>query len=177
MKRVLSLGPGFTVPDGTVVYELLNRTDTKRDREPGRLDDFSIAAGDIGPYTSSKVHVHPVVTQVTWIVSGKLLVKMKDPLDGPYTLELLPEQAAITAPGTFLQLINAGSLGCRVLYFVSPAFLHVSDNGSVIYNDALVLDHTWEQLADMNWKPPEMGALEEVGSERESALERLRVRR
>jgi mannose-6-phosphate isomerase-like protein (cupin superfamily) len=175
VKRVFSIGQGFQVPDGTTVYHLLNPKDKANDLEWDLLDGFSMAVGDIGPGTSSNIHLHPIVTQVTWVVSGNLKVKMKEPALGqPYTLELSPEQAVVTRPGTFFQLINVHSHLCRVLYIVSPSYLfELDDDGRVVYDDAIVLDRTWDELARIGWELPHLAGLEAIREERERAFKRL----
>jgi mannose-6-phosphate isomerase-like protein (cupin superfamily) len=177
VKRVFSIGQGFQVPDGTTVYHLLNPKDKANDLEWDLLDGFSIVAGDIGPGASSSIHLHPIVTQVTWVVSGNLTVKMKEPGPGqPYTLELSPEQAVVTRPGTLFQLINVHDRPCRVLYIVSPSYLfELDDDGRVAYDDAIVLEQTWDDLALTGWELPPLASLEVIRDERERSLERLRA--
>ena len=95
MNRVFEPQGFFTVPDGTDVSPFLNATDIKQADVPrGVLGDMSIAAGRVRPGLCSAVHIHPVVTQVTYVVSGRLTVRMKE--DGAnefYDLALKPGQA------------------------------------------------------------------------------------
>ena len=52
-----------------------------------------------------------------------------------------------------------------MLYIVTPAFVFETDaGGKVVYNDALVLDHEWDDLA----------AMETIHAARREAQERLR---
>lgn len=175
MNRIFMAGEGFTVPDGTVVYSLL---------DPAALgqgagewaEGVSLALGHIPPHTTSKIHLHPVVTQVTWVISGQLTVMMKDPTAvAPYALDLAAEQAAMTLPGTFFQLVNHSGADCRVLYIVTPAFLFETDaSGQALYNDALVFDSDWADLAAADWVVAELDDLEAIHAARRAAQDRLR---
>lgn len=115
------------------------------------VGELSLALGEIPPNTVSKIHIHPVVSQLTWVVSGELTIKMKDPSDNaPYILDLKAEESVFTEAGTFFQLINNSSESCRVLYVVSPAFLfEINKDGVVSYNDAIVLDEGWDTLPEI----------------------------
>ena len=175
MNKIFSAGEGFPVPDGTVVHSVLYPAALSRGTGEW-VEDVSLALGHIPPHTISKIHLHPVVGQVTWVLSGELTVKMKDPrADVPYTLDVSGEQAVITRPGTFFQLVNRSDADCRVLYIVTPAFVFETDaGGKVVYNDALVLDHEWDDLAAMRWTLPELADMETIHAARREAQERLR---
>jgi hypothetical protein len=176
MKSIFTAGEGFLAPDGTIVYSVLDPAALRRVSGEW-MEELSIALGEIPPHTSSKIHVHPVVTQATWLLSGELILRMKDDrASAPYTLELSPERAVVTQPGTFFQLVNQTSQACRVLYFVTPAFIfEVDAAGEVIYNDALVVQHDWDDLAEMDWLLPELGDWETLRSAREEAVARVRA--
>ncbi len=151
MNRVLRLGEAFRVPDGTLV----------RTVPADPTVDLSIAGGEIEPHTASKIHLHPLVTQIIWVRSGALTVRMKDPAAAaPYTLELGADESVVTPPGSFFQLVNETGELCRVLYVVQPAFLFVTDpSGRVVYNDAVVFDEDWAALAAAGWPQPDAAAL------------------
>lgn len=151
MNRVFGLSPASRVPDGTLVRTGL--------ADPAV--DLSIAGGEIEPHTVSKIHLHPLVTQVTWVRSGTLTVRMKNAAaPAPYTLTLGPDESVVTRPGTFFQLANETDAPCHVLYVVQPAFLFVADpTGLVVYNDAIVFDEDWAALAAAGWPQPDPAAL------------------
>jgi len=153
MDKVFSIKNSLNVPDGTKVYPFLNAKDGTSELPWDLLDGFSLAAGDIASHSSSKIHVMPYVTQVTFVLSGKLEIVMKDPLaDEPYSLHLTIQQAVLTQPGTFFQLVNTSDALCRVLYIVSPAHVFdIDDEGSVRYDDAVVLQESWSELARLRW--------------------------
>src|SRR5262249_42476998 len=70
----------------------------------------------------------------------------------PYLLRLAPAQAALTEPAVFFQLINETTAPCEVLYIVSPAYTFQKNrNGHIIYDDSLVLEEDWEELAASGW--------------------------
>jgi mannose-6-phosphate isomerase-like protein (cupin superfamily) len=179
MKRTFSIGKGFKVSDGTIVYPFLNPKDMSQDLEWDLLEGFSVAGGDIGPGITSKIHVHPIVTQVTWVVSGAITIKMKDSdHNEPYLLKLQPQQAVLTQPRTFFQLINEGKENARVLYIVSPAYLFEIDaKGKVVYDDAISLDQTWEELAMMHWTIPQYTDLKSWQHQRNACFKRLHARK
>ena len=155
MNRVFSIMAPFRVPDGTWVSPFLNAKDSQSDLPFDLLDGFSLAAGTIDPNSCSKIHVMPFVTQVTFVRSGNLAVRMKGPDDmAPYILRLTAGQAVLTEPGVFFQLINKGSEHCDVLYVVSPAYVFETDpGGGVLYDDSVVLEADWEGLAAAGWRP------------------------
>lgn len=175
MNRIFTAGEGFTVPDGTVVHSLLDAATFGPDAGEW-AEAMSLAIGFIPPHTASKIHLHPIVTQATWIISGRLTVVMKDPAATvPYSLDLVAEQAALTLPGTFFQLVNRTDAECRVLYVVAPAFVFdVGPDGEVLYNDALVFDLDWDGLAATGWTVAGLDDLEAIRSARRAAQARLR---
>jgi hypothetical protein len=80
MHKVFQPRGYFKVPDGTEVSPFLNATDVSQDDVPwNALGDLSIASGRIGRHVHSSVHMHPIVTQVTYVVSGSLTVRVMDP--------------------------------------------------------------------------------------------------
>ena len=108
MNRVFEPCSYFTVRDGTDVSAFLNANDVNQSDLPyGSLSGFSIAAGRIGAHKRSWIHMHPVVTQVTYVVSGNLVFRMKGPEDSnTYPLQTKAGQAVVTRPGRLFQLQN-----------------------------------------------------------------------
>lgn len=155
MNQLFTINNFTRVPDGTLVAPFLNSKDSNSGLPVDLLDDISIAAGVIEPGVSSKIHVMPLVTQITFVLQGKINICMKDALnDTPYSQTLGPQQAIITEPGTFFQLINDSAKPCQVLYIVSPAYVFLlAANGELIYDDAIVLDEDWAALAALHWRP------------------------
>jgi len=154
MKRIFEIEEPFPVPDGTLVSPFLNAKDTKSGLPFDLLDGVSVAAGIIEPQSRSKIHIMLFVTQVTFVRRGKLEVWMKSEDDvEPYALPLKEDQAALTRPGTFFQLVNNDAEPCQVLYIVSPAYVFEVLNGAVLYDDATVLEENWEDLRVAGWRP------------------------
>ena len=172
MNRIFSIAPPFRVPDGTWVSPFLNAKDSQSDLPFDLLDGFSIAAGIIEPLSCSRIHVMPLVTQVTFLRSGALTVKMKSAVIAEaYGLQLTSGQAVLTEPGVFFQLINNANQPCEVLYIVNPAYVFDMDaEGRIRYDDAVVLDEDWEQLAAASWQPAQALA---TPQERAEATQRL----
>jgi hypothetical protein len=182
MNRIFKITQGFKAPDETIVYPFINSKDSQSDLPCDLISDFSIAAGNIEPNAASKIQVHPVVTLVIWVVYGQLQVRMKDVGTSlSYALDMSSEQAALASPTMFLQLINLTASPCRVLYIVCPPYtFDMDDGGNVRYEDAVVLDYSWEQLETLAWNPPELAQrldTAQVRTAREQALERIRAKK
>jgi hypothetical protein len=169
---------GFRVPDMTWVFPLLNSSDVKSGLPPGVLDAFSLAVGEIEPNSSSKIHVHPLVTQVTLVLDGRLEIRCRDDATPePHTIQLAQHQAALMRPGAFLQLINRSLSTCRVLYIVGPAYVfEVDAEGRPVYEDAITLEESWEELAELGWTPARLSDADVTWERRDAALGRIRQR-
>lgn len=174
LNRIFTITAPFRVPDGTWVSPFLNAKDSQSDLPFDLLDGFSIAAGTIDPNSHSKIHIMPLVTQVTFVRSGSLAVRMKGPDDAePYILRLAAAEAVLSEPGIFFQLINDSPEPCEVLYIVSPAYVfEMSTEGAVLYDDAVVLDDGWEDLAAAGWR---MSRSIATVQQRADAMRRLSV--
>jgi mannose-6-phosphate isomerase-like protein (cupin superfamily) len=178
MNRVFGPLEFFPVPDGTLVSPFLNPMDVNSALPPGVEVSFSLAAGTIEEHGESKIHVHPHIAQVTYVVEGSAMIKMKDPgAEQPYVLVLEPTQAALTGPGTFLQLINSSDVPASLLYIVGPPYVfEIGDHGRVVYDDAIILDEDWDELSRLNWHPPQIGHESNSLPARQRATERVMAR-
>jgi mannose-6-phosphate isomerase-like protein (cupin superfamily) len=162
------------VQDGTKVFSLLNCRDSNSGLPVNLLEDFSLAAGEIEPHRHSKIHVMPLVTQVTFVLQGELEALMKDADQiAPYSLRLKAEQAILTRPGTFLQFRNHTPVPCRVLYIVSPAYVFLMEGGRVAYDDSVVLEEDWEELKEVQWEPERLRQAGLNLEVRQAAIQRL----
>jgi hypothetical protein len=178
VNRIFRRGGGNVVPDGTLVYPFLNPADSTNDLPVELFDGASLALGEIRPKQASKIQMHPVVTLMLWVISGRLALKLKDSeSEAPYVLELGAEDGAVARPGTFLQLINNADALCRVLYIVSPAYVFLQTNGKMVYDDAIVFDPDWEGLAREKWRPAMVPDLDRVRAAREEAIRKLKALR
>lgn len=184
ISAVFEATSGFVVPDETCVFPFLNSNDVKSGLSPGLLDAFSLAIGEIEGNHASKIHVHPLVTQVTMVLDGRLTVRLRDDPgeererpSQPYALHLSRHQAALVRCGSFLQLINESMFPCRTLYIVGPAYVFdVDESGEVLYDDAIALDESWEELETLDWRPPRLIDARVTEERRTSAMERIRQR-
>lgn len=176
MNRVFSISAPFHVPDGTLVSPFLNAKDSESALPFDILNGFSIAAGVIPPKVASKIHIMPFVTQVTFVRSGVLTVRMKSPLDhDAYQLDASAGDAILTEPKVLFQLINSGAEACEVLYIVSPAYVfEMSNDRNVLYDDSLVLQEDWNDLAGANWQ---LSQALPIFAQRQAALQRLAQRK
>jgi mannose-6-phosphate isomerase-like protein (cupin superfamily) len=177
MNRIYKIENGVVVPDGTTVYEIIGPIQSKKAGLP-IIEEESLAYGELDPEEKSNVHVHPIITHLTWVVSGKLTVGMKDKRsDKMYFIDVAPNETVLTEPGTFFQLINNGSEICKVLYIVAPAFIfEIDDAGTILYNDQIVLDFDWDELERRNWTIPELNDLDLIRKQREESLRRLNAK-
>ncbi len=174
MNRVFRIEKVHQVPDGTWVAPFLNSKDTTSGLPADLFDGFSVAAGTIEPHPRSRIHVMPFVTPATFVLVGRLRVIMKDNRAGPYEVQVGQHEAVLTLAGTFFQLHNPYPDPCKVLYIVSPAYLfEAAADGGVVYDDAIVLDVSWEQLAVWQWQPPELASLAERRERRRQCEARL----
>lgn len=165
MRRVFSAGSGFVVADGTRVLPLLELLDE------GGGTTISLALGEVGPGVTSRIHVHPIVAQVTLVLAGTITATMKDASEpAPYTLEVGESSAVLTPPGTLLQLANPTARLARVLYVVTPAWV-----GDAEYDDAVVLEGDFADLERSGWHVPELADLAAVRARRAACLARVRA--
>jgi mannose-6-phosphate isomerase-like protein (cupin superfamily) len=158
MNRVFEAGRYFTVPDGTDVSAFLNATDVTQQELPwDALGDLSIASGRVRSGVHSWVHIHPAVTQVTYVVTGALTVRMKEPdMTDFYDLHLEPGQAIVVQPGTLFQLRNDSDGDAYVLYIVSPSYIFHMEGDEVVYDDAILVSSSWEDLLARDYEIPEV---------------------
>jgi len=169
---------GFEVADTTTVFPFLNGNDAKSGLPRGLPESFSMTVGLIHPKRSSKIHVHPVVMQVTMVLDGSLEVRLGGPsMPTRRRLQLSQNQAVLVRPGTFLQLVNTTLLPCRTLYVVGPAYVaDVDEHGNVTYEDAVTLDEPWDELAALDWKPTRLQEANVTPERRRAALSSVRAR-
>ena len=173
MNQLFKIENSFKVHDGTIVSPFLNAKDAHSGLPFDLLEGFSIAAGKIQPFVNSKIHIHPLVAQVTFVYEGQVTVRMKDDKQNqPYVIQLEKGQAVLTKPGTFFQLSNMFEEPCHVIYIVSPAYVFLMLNDKIVYDDALVLDSGWHELEDTN--PSALYTVDDYQRQREMALESVR---
>jgi len=180
MNRLFSIGTLFPIPDGTRVCPFLNPFDVNEKELPlNVLSGMSIAAGELDPRTESRIHIHPIVAQVTWVIEGHLVVKMKEEgQEQPYSLDVNPQQAVLTKPRSFFQLINPSPTSVvRVLYIVSPAYVFDADKSGVYYDDAIILHETWDELGRHDWKIRQLENLAAIEQQRRIAIDRIAKRK
>lgn len=155
MNRVFSPDSYITVRDGTQVCAFLNPTDPVRRDVPRALRGvMSIAAGRIAPGSRSHIHVHPAVTQVTYVTAGTLCAKMQDGAQPePYQLIVPAGSAVVSEPGTLLQLCNETEADLELLYIVSPPYvLEIGDDARVRHDDSVVVAEDWNELESLDWR-------------------------
>jgi len=138
------------------------------------IDGFSIAMGKIESKSSSLIHVHPHVTQVTYLLYGRINLKMKSESDStPHEVKLKEYEAAICKPREFFQLINPYDRDAGVLYIVSPAYVFESLNNEVIYDDAIILNDDRSGLENQKYTASEFNDPKYSLSARNASLRRI----
>ena len=91
-----------------------------------------------------------------------------------YDLALNPGQAVLTKPRTLLQLRNEGSATAAVLYIVSPSYVVEMDADTVVYDDAVVVANSWEELEARAYDVPALAiSATEAEARRDEAKRRL----
>lgn len=145
VKTVFKPGKFVAARDGTEIDPFLNPMDAAAGVAlPGVSNRVSVAAGRLRPSVVSAIHVHPVVTQITYVVSGCLTVKTVEsgePRPREFTVEA--GAAAVTLPGQPVQFRNDTQADVTVLYIVTPGY--VSDD---TYDDAVLFDDWSPSLSD-----------------------------
>jgi hypothetical protein len=177
MDQIFQAGDYFTVPDETDVSAFLNATDVTQKELPwDALGDVSIASGRVRAGCHSWVHLHPAVTQVTYVLSGGLTIRMKDPGTADfYDNDLTSGQAVVSQPGTLFQLRNDAVKDAYVLYIVSPSYVFYMEGEKVVYDDAILLTRTWDELRSQNYKVPELNINEpDLRTRRDAARRALK---
>jgi len=108
MNKIFRRGEWFPIPDGTLVSPFLNPTDVQQTDVPwDGVSDQSIAAGRVRAESTSKIHLLPVVAQVTLVTVGRLTVRMMEPDDAaPYSLDLGVGDAVLTPTGRVLAALQ-----------------------------------------------------------------------
>ena len=174
-QQIFKIGNGIMVPDGTRVFPIMDPRQQKEDNIP-IIDELSLAYGELDIGVESSIHIHPICTQLTYVLSGELEVKMKmDKRETIDTLQLKTNEAVVSRPACFFQLKNSGHEVCKVLYQCTPGFVfELDDQGNLLYNDAIVLSYSWEELKKMNWRIPELMDIEAIRKQREEAVRRLK---
>jgi mannose-6-phosphate isomerase-like protein (cupin superfamily) len=170
----------FKVPDGTDVSPFLNATDVNQTDVPwGALGEMSIASGRIDPGVNSWVAMRPATTEVTYLLSGRLTIRMKDANAAePYDLNLQPGQAVISEPGTLVQFRNISDAVAEVLYITTPTYVFETEGDEIFYDETIIIAPTWEQLEVAGYDVPALrySATERL-ARREEALRRLAARK
>ncbi len=161
------------LPDATQLSAFLNPTDSTSDVPWQLTGDVSIAAGVISPQSRSRVHVLPLVTQTTYVVSGSLELWMRAPdAAAPDRTLVDAGAAAVTPKGTLLQICNVTDAPAHVLYICSPSFVFEASEGSAPrYDDADIVADDWSEVDAVR---PRIN-LEERQLLRSNALDRIRL--
>ena len=146
MKTLFEPGGFVTARDGTEIDPFLNPVDASEgvDALPGIFSRVSAAAGRLRPGVRSAIHVHPVVAQITYVLSGRLTVRTLERGEhAPQAFDVDAGAAVVTEAGVPVQLVNDTQTDVTVLYIVSPPY--VSDDA---FDDAVLLDDWNTSLSD-----------------------------
>ncbi len=131
-------------PDGIAVYPLT----------PPGMTTMSVAEGRIPPGEYG-VHAHRSLEQITYVLSGRLVVVMGDPQTGETTECVCARGDAIgTPPLVPLSYRNPGPETARVLFICSPPY--PADDSDTILLDrhrALTTGEIREQSQQTNAEP------------------------
>jgi len=146
MRTLFEPGGFVAARDGTEIDPFLNPANTSEgvDGLPGIFSRISAAAGRLRPGVSSAIHMHPVVSQITYVVSGRLTVKtLRRGQRVPKAFDVQAGAAVVSEAGAPVQFLNDTQEDVAVLYVVSPGY--VSDD---TYDEAIMLDDWNTSLSD-----------------------------
>ncbi len=80
----------------------------------------------------------------------------------------------LTKPRTLLQLRNEGSATAAVLYIVCPSYVFEMDSNVVVYDDAVGVANSWEELEARAYVVPALAiSATEAEARRAEAKHRL----
>ncbi|MCB1197391.1 MAG: cupin domain-containing protein [Deltaproteobacteria bacterium] len=171
MNHIFSKGDFFQVPDGTLVQTIIGPQDIYN-AGFSPLTEVNLAYGKIHAKTTSLIHLHPCVSQITHVISGSIKITMQVPFEQSYTLELRQGQSIVTPKNTFFQLNNPFDHECIVQYIVTPAFLFQQDaTGSILYNDAVTFGKIWADVDALYKK--QLPTLENFSEKRTKVLQEM----
>lgn len=179
MQRVFLPGAPFRGRDGTLLSPFLNPWDTTSGLPADLLALVSAAAGILLPGQPSKIHTIPFATQVILMRWGWLcLLLRKAGQAGPQEHTCGPDSTVVTPAGSWLRLEALGTSPGEISYVVTPACVYeLGPDGSVLYDDSVVIDEDWAGLALADWKHgPAREGFADL-SQREAAVQLLRGRR
>jgi uncharacterized cupin superfamily protein len=161
------------VPDGTFLQPIIGANISQK-LGIKHIKGCSLAVGILPPGKSTSIHIHPVCLHLAWVISGELTAYMKDVTsDSKYCLTAGPEEVITTEPMTFLQLANESDSELQILYICAPEFIYEVDGDQVVYNDAVVLEETWDELEKANWELKDPLDIRVISKNRDEALARL----
>ena len=146
MKTLFEPGGFVAARDGTEIDPFLNPADSSEevDALPGIFGRMSAAAGRLRAGVTSAIHVHPVVSQITYVVSGRLTVKtLRRGQRVPEEFDVRTGAAVVSEAGVPVQFLNNTQEDVAVFYVVSPGY--VSDDA---YDEAIMLDDWNRSLSD-----------------------------
>ena len=145
MNVVFEPGEFVAARDGTEIAPFLNPMDAAAGVVlPGNSNKVSVAAGRLRPAVASAIHVHPIVTQIAYVVRGCLTVQtLESGQCSPHELAVEAGAAVVTLPGQPVRFRNDTQADVTVLYIVTPGY--VSDDA---YDDAVLLDDWASSLSD-----------------------------
>lgn len=91
------------------------------------------------------------------MTAGRVTLRLRERgADESYDVELSASEAAVSEPGTLLQLRNDHDVVAEVLYIVSPSYAFEIDEGHPPrYDDAVPVADTWEDLEARGFDIPQ----------------------
>src|SRR3989338_4819544 len=107
-SKVYSESPAFMLPDGTLLSNICSNHEG--------TDRTSLGRGIIPARSQSEIHVHPVVVQTTYVLSGSIQIKMKRVGEEVETLDLPHGSAIVTHPMVSYQIVNISDTESHLLY-------------------------------------------------------------
>jgi mannose-6-phosphate isomerase-like protein (cupin superfamily) len=115
--------PDGVAPDGIPIHLVLCDFHTAgQEAAMGSMRFVGLAEGRIPPGEWG-VHAHCSLEQITYVLEGEVVVRMRDLFGSEvHTVTLQPGQALATLPAQTLSFANAGESAARVLFICAPPY-------------------------------------------------------
>jgi mannose-6-phosphate isomerase-like protein (cupin superfamily) len=115
--------PDGVAPDGIPIHLVLcDFHTTGQEAAMGTMRFLGVAEGRIPPGEWG-VHAHCSLEQVSYVLEGKVVVRMRDTRGGEvHTVPLKRGQALVTLPTQTLSFANVGQTAARVLFVCAPPY-------------------------------------------------------
>jgi mannose-6-phosphate isomerase-like protein (cupin superfamily) len=148
--------PDGVAPDGIPIHLVLCDFHTAgQEAAMGTMRFLGVAEGRIAPGEWG-VHAHGSLEQVSYVLEGEVVVRMRDTRGGPvHRVQLKRGQALVTLPTQSLSFANVGETAARVLFVCSPPYPADDSDTLVLHRDGEAAGPGTERLPAASAGPEE----------------------